>query len=512
MNKLLLLIICSTLGLSANAADWYPSSELTQKDNIEFEPLHCPTIGKDYSQMLGQLQTLQDSISKDANCGQLAKNLQSIGLLAGDRRKSFLESIEKIKKGEDLKDTEVKSKIIDYVEDVTVAAGTLGVMLSEGDQCFGKKDPTTALSALSSFVNEASTLLGSIGGPWGSALAIAGKVSAGFLTGVSKFIASRPGYKFYDKKDWQGYVETLCAFHEQQDAIESLIHPDQAVSDLNSIQSDLQQAIDIFHQQVPQTDLLIQSFKNQDNQALADISSEINSLTNSKLGITMIQVLSAQRWVETRIDNIVDEANDPLAPSKYLVQKYRDEIEDFMFDKQAPSFLNFQDRETQDAISDLEDFARREGTMIYNQMRSFEPPKDPLRPENAFSRPRVTLEESVKAILESDEYAYFDKGEKGAQLASLIVYFKREINQKWDAVNISNGTKKSFCTFFERGGYLTLNIRSACYSRQSKYASEAIEKWISMGLNKSTPIYISRSKRFKGNNWIETLGNWSNSL
>ena len=512
-----LLVIVSTLvfATQAQAADWYPSSGITQKNSIEFEPLQCPTIGKDYAQMIGQLQSLQDSIKKDANCGQLAKNLQNIGTLTGERRESFLGTIEKVRKGENVSEGEMQSKIIKYAEDITVAAGSLGVMLAEGDQCFGDKDPTTALTALSSFVNEASTLLSSIGGPWGSALAVAGKVSAGFLTGVSKFIEARPGYKFYDKKDWQGYVETLCAFHEQQSAISALIHPEQAIEELNQLNLELQRQLELMESNIPQSSALIQSFNDHDNEGLEKASSEINSATNSNAGVTMVQILTAQRWVNTRMEAIISEANDPLAPSKYLVQKYRDEIEEFMVDRQAPSFVSFQEKETRKALRDLEYFVLSEGSMIYHQIRSFEP-QEPLSPEARRNPYNNTLypsnEDILEKILNADEYAFFDKGELGAQLASSIVYFKRELNQKWDAVNISNGTKKSFCTFFERAGYLNMRLRGACYSSRGKSHDRQIESWQEMGLLKSTPVYLARTPRFKGNTWSETLGHWVDSL
>ncbi|MCB0408365.1 MAG: hypothetical protein KDD34_09185, partial [Bdellovibrionales bacterium] len=202
----LILLISSV----SHATNWYPSSDITEKDSIQYEPLQCPTIGKDYSIMIGQLQSLQDSLKRDANCGQLSKKLQEIGYLAGERRQKYLDTIEKIKAGEQIKDKDMVANLINYAEDITVAAGSLGVMLSEGDQCFGKQDPTSSLMAISSFVNEATTLLSTVAGPWGPALAIGGKVTAGFLSGIGKFIASRPGFKFYDKKDWQSYVEALC--------------------------------------------------------------------------------------------------------------------------------------------------------------------------------------------------------------------------------------------------------------------------------------------------------------
>ncbi len=516
-KKLLFILGLAVFTTQTQAADWYPSSNITQKNSIEFEPLQCPTIGKDYSQMIGQLQSLQDSIKKDANCGQLAKNLENIGLLAGDRRNTFLDAVEKLRNDENLSDSDMKKKVIDYAEDITVAAGSLGVMLAEGDQCFGDKDPVTALTALSSFVNEASTLLSGIGGPWGSALAITGKVSAGFLTGISKFIESRPGYKFYDKKDWQGYVETLCAFHEQQEAINALIHPEQAIDQLNHLNQELQKHLELLENKLPKSTLLIQKFKDHDNEGLRQISSEINTSTDSNIGITMVQLLAAQRWLEVRMTTIIKEADDPLAPSKYLVQKYRDEIEEFMVDRQGPAFINFQEKETQKALRDLDSFVLQEGHMIYRQIRSFElkeEPTIPQRPHNPYLNSLYpSNQEILEKILNVDESEFFNKSEWGTQLASSIIYFKRELRQKWDAVNITNGTKKSFCMFFERAGYLNIQLRNSCYSSRGRKQDLQIKDWQQMGLLKFTPVYLSRSNhRFKGNTWSETLGHWVNSL
>ena len=171
-----LILMAST---SSWATNWYPSQNITQ---MNMQPLRCPTVGKDFSQMISQLDVLQDKIKADANCGKLGENFEQIKYLSGDRRQEFLAAIEKINAGETLNDLEMERYILTYAEDVTVASASLATLLSQANQCFGKQDMNASLSTLSSFVNEASTLLSTVAGPWGPALSIGGKVVSGFLT------------------------------------------------------------------------------------------------------------------------------------------------------------------------------------------------------------------------------------------------------------------------------------------------------------------------------------------
>lgn len=508
MIKFIILNIAAFTASVAFASDWYPSSQITRSDKIAIEPLYCPTIGKDYSFMIGELQRLQDTIRKDANCGQLVKNLQNMGTLTGQRRSEFLAAIERLKKGEVLKDAELQKQVIGYVEDVTVAVGTLGVLLSEGDHCMGDQDPTTTLLALSSFVNEASTLLATVAGPWGPALAVGGKVTAGFLSGIGKFIAARPGYKFYDKKNWQSYVETLCAFHEQQDELDALIHPEQAIDKLSQVQSRVFNQIQRLQKISPHGDAIVQNFENRNADGLERAAEKMNSSVGSEAGLKMVQLLTAQRWLVGRIEKILADANDPLAPSRYLVQKYRDEIEDFLIERQGPLFIQFQIEEARDSLKELDTFTYIQGAQIYANIKMFENNSQDSNPYYGY----VTTEEVIKTILGADEYAFFDMGPEGAQLASSIVYFKREVQQRFDAITLTYGVKQSFCTFFERAGHLNQRMRTTCYSSRANSIEASIKNLDQVGLRNAVPPYLARVKKARGLDWSETLDVWVDSL
>lgn len=502
-------VIPLILGVSTSSfADrWYPSPAVTQRAKIDLQPLRCPTVGKDYSQMISDLHALQDKIKNDANCDKLAKNLEEIGQLSGDRRTAFLETIAKINKGETVQDKAMENFVIKYAEDVTVAAGSLATLLTQSGQCFGKQDLSTSLFTLSAFVNEASTMLSTVAGPWGPALAIGGKVVAGFLSGVDRFIKSLPGYDFKDKKDWQGYVETLCTFHEQQDEVYALIHPESAISDLTKLNSKLELQLKNLLDATPQAESLVTTFKAQDNNELFRLSQQINEESKSLNGLKTVRLLTAQKWIKDRIASIEVQAQDPLAPGQYLVQKQRDEIEDFLIARQGPKFINFQVSEARSALKDLENLILFQGIALYQQIEDLNPNAE-RKPIFIYPQPH----EILKTLIAVDESQFYGKGVVEDQLYSSLVYFKRELNKKWDSVSISYGVKESFCSFFERAGYYSQNIQYACVARGSKAVETAMDEYVALGLTKMIPQYLRKAAHYQGLNWTESLDAWLKHL
>lgn len=508
--RFLWTLIPLLLGVSTSSfADrWYPSPSVTQSAQIDLQPLRCPTVGKDYSQMISELHALQDKIKNDANCGKLVENLESIGQLSGDRRTKFLETIAKINKGETVQDKVMENMVIKYAEDVTVAAGSLATLLAQSDQCFGKQDLSTSLFTLSAFVNEASTMLSTVAGPWGPVLAVGGKVVAGFLSGVDRFIKSLPGYDFKDKKDWQGYVETLCTFHEQQDEVYALIHPDAAINDLSKLNAKLETQLKSVLNSTPQAEELYSSFKARDNEGLERLTQQINEASNSLNGLKAVRLMTAQKWILDRIASIELEANDPLAPGQYLVQKQRDEIEDFLIARQGPKFIGFQVKESRRALNELEDLVFYQGFPLYHQIKSLTE-----KPEDAppiFIHPEPS--EVLKMLVQVDENQFYGKGVQESQIYSSLVYFKRELGKKWDAVSIAYGVKASFCTFFERAGYYSHNIHYACTSRSAETVEKNMQEYVELGLNHVTPPYLRRAAQAAGLTWTESLDAWLTHL
>ncbi|MCB0411376.1 MAG: hypothetical protein KDD22_02550 [Bdellovibrionales bacterium] len=503
------VVAAGLVTVSAQAAsNWYPSGAITQADQIALKPLTCPTIGKDHSQMISQLNALQDKIRSDANCNKLIENIEEISMISGERRQDFLEAIEKLHSGETLNDKTIQKNVIDYAQDVTVLAGSLATLLSESGQCFNEQDRSRSLFTLAAFVNEASALVSTVAGPWGPALAIGGKVVAGFLTGINKLIETMPGYNFRDKKDWQGYVETLCTFHEQQDEVQAIIHPDKAIQNLGALKNNVHQTLDFVLSSTSYRDELMSSFANQDEQSLALTAEKIHNETGSLDGLKAIRLLTAERWIKARIETIDKEANDPLAPGAYLVQTQRDEIENFLIARQAPNFLEFQVSETNKALRQLERFLAVDGQTLYNQVQQFRGKET----DTGFFRPYKPIDEIFKELLSLQDTEFYGKSVDGNQIYSSLVYFRRELQKKWDAITIAYGVKVSFCAFFERAGYYNNAIRNSCTSRDTVAVEGDIKNFESKGLGDSTPSYLYRLSESRGTNWTEALDTWVNEL
>ncbi|HAG90979.1 MAG TPA: hypothetical protein DCL41_03865 [Bdellovibrionales bacterium] len=497
-----LILMAST---SSWATNWYPSQNITQ---MNMQPLRCPTVGKDFSQMISQLDVLQDKIKADANCGKLVENFEQIKYLSGDRRQEFLAAIEKINAGETLNDLEMERYILTYAEDVTVASASLATLLSQANQCFGKQDMNASLSTLSSFVNEASTLLSTVAGPWGPALSIGGKVVSGFLTGVNKFIQSLPGYDFNDKKEWQGYVETLCSFHEQQDEIYALIHPDKAIDQLARLKALVNSELDKTMSADPQNADLLKSFENEDNDALFRISEGFRG-DNDTLGLKTVRLLTARKWILNRIRTIESEAQDPLAPGQYLVQKQRDEIENFLIYRQGPKFINFQVSEARTALANLNLVVNSDALRLYRTLISLDPS---AVGEGTNLFPWVNPDVALKALMTLDVAPFHGKGLAEERFVSELQYFKRNLANSWDALNLAYGVKSSFCEFFQKASYYNSGIAGSCNSGRAFNIEKEIKNFESMGFEHYTPAYLRKSAHYQGANWTESLEIWVNQL
>lgn len=505
-KQIFLLTVLVLGGFSTQAQNWYPSQALTQSASIQSQPLSCPTVGSDYSQMISHLHSLQDKISGDANCGQLIKNLESIGQLSDERRRKFLQTVEKINNGEAIDDKTMQS-LVKYAEDVTVAVGSLATLLSESGQCFGKQDVSDSLFALSAFVNEASALVSTVAGPWGPAIAIGGKVVAGFLTGVNKFIASIPGYDFNNKKDWQGYVETLCTFHEQQDEIHALIHPEEVVQGLENVQTVLNRKLNSFIGSSKFGPQLVAAFQSKNEGQVSDMVEAMNAEAGGAIGLNAVRLLTARSWIEQRINNVIREANDPLAPGQYLVQKQRDEIEEFLIARQGPKFLSFQVNEADRAVRAMEQFIIYDGHALYNQI-SYLDKVPQLSPLSIYPDQM----EIIKVLLSYDETKLYGKGLQADQAYSTLVYFKRELRKRWDAINVSYGVKSSFCAFFERAGYYSLAINDACTSRKAQAVERTLSTYKAAGMSLAPPMYLRKLGNAKGLDWSDALESWAKQL
>lgn len=497
-------------GASPALAQWYPSPAVTQSAAIEQQPLRCPTVGKDHSQMISSLYALQDQIKKDANCTALTTELQKIGELGNTRREKFLALVEKARAGSTLTDTENK-EMTDYVEAVTVKAASLATLLSGSAQCFGEQDTSTSLFAVSSFVNEATTLLSTIAGPWGPALSIGGRVVSGLIQGVNKFIQSLPGYDFNDKKDWQGYVETLCMFHEQQDEIAALIHPDEAIQKLVYLNSKAEMQLNAILSGNPEGTKLLHSFEAQNDSDVKMSTELMNNYGSGLDGVKALRLLTAQSWIQKRITSIRKDAKDPMISStgQHLIQKMRDEIEDFLITRQGPKFLHFQNNDSSDAVAGLNSLITRSGYPIYGNILQYNRDLIVGNTNNfGLAEPNFVM----KTLMSIDEKQFINADTaEAAQIYDSLVYFRRSVNKQWDALVLSYGVQKSFCDFFKKAGYYGPDIRGACTSRTAKYVEVSIKKFVADGINQRVPSYLdSTLTPFSGLTWTDSLEAWLN--
>lgn len=501
------LFIGHTQAFAAAGTDWYPSPQVTQSSEIQYQPLRCPTIGQDESTMIAALRTIQDQIKSSANCNALTSELQQLEMLGGDRRTEFMTLIEKARGGAALTDAENK-KLVTYVEQVTMKSASLAALLANSKQCFQEQDLSQYLMAVSSFVNEGSTLLSTVTGPWGPAIAIGGKVVAGLIQGVNRFIKSLPGYDFKDKKQWQGYVETLCMFHDQQYKVYALIHPEQALNELNILNKNLQSKLDQVMKPYNEKRDLLTAFNAQNDSQLWSLSNQINNYNANNDGLKAVRLLAAQQWTQKRSLLIQKDAADPSINStgRNLIQKMRDETEEFLISKQGPKFLAWQLRDAEKEVQELRSLILRSGYPIFSQIAQYNP---------NFVNSQVDLfassEEAIVKLLMTMDAKQFTSAnsEEAAHIYALLSYFRRAVYKQWDAITLAYDVKYSFCDFFQKAGYYSPDIGSVCTSRGSKALEASLERYAALNIGLSVPSYLRKYENAsRGLNWNDSLDTW----
>ncbi len=459
------LFLCVLLLFSSASAWGRSATDLYRL----FPVVQCPKVGEEFEKMIAKLEGVKASIRKEANCKNVTDQVESLEKLVITDRQEIMDMLSG-QSGDTLTADQAK-KVRTYAENVTKKVAALNDLFMRANQCFDRDNADKQLSTLSGFVSEASGLIGSLAGPWGAPIAMAGNVIAGFLTGLDQVLKSRAGYDFSKPEQWAGYVQNLCTYHSFRDQIDHLLNPKAKMEQMKDLKFKLDMQIRVLTSTCGECRSIETLFGNNGTnlppetmtQMNADVRSADNRF-NLPYGSFTLQSLGLREWTIREISRIEKEAQTYWTDvsGRNLLYRTKEDLEKFLLDKEAPRFLAFQASQAYNDQRNFNMFLSQEGRTTYTRIEGLNttilPRKiayvgwtDPLE----FFRSLVTNPPNFTGLPNSDaiDDARFTWD-----------YFRAQSLVRLRTAQTSAAVAHSFCNFFKHSGRYSPTIRGHCIS------------------------------------------------
>jgi len=453
-------------GLLTLAPAQAPAQTQTQAQ-AEPPAVQCPFIPVEYEQMIAKLDAVKTSIRKDANCTDITLKVKTLEDLVASDREAVMKIVESA--GTAPLSGEQTEIIRKYAEEVTKKVAAINDLLSSSNHCF-REDSKATPGALSSLVSEAASLLGSLAGPWGTPISIAGSVVAGLLGGMDNVSKTRSGYDFTKRDDWVSYVQNLCTFHVYREDVEKLLEPERYLEQLIAIRHTLNEQIARLNGICRECHEIQLGYETHPTMAPQDLMTALNSeiqaankTSTQPLGTFMLQSLGQRDWILKEIARIQNEIEGKWASvsGRYVLGESLTDLKRFLIDRQAPRFLNWQIGESQTAFTYLDAFVSYEGTKLYRTLLKAQAIRDSTG-KDGWNPPK----EIYKALV--GEPIMWSKlpTAQAAGLKDEWQTFQIEAHRRLRRARMALDVARTFCEFFDLSRNTTGAIRAQCKSPQ----------------------------------------------
>lgn len=473
----------------------------------------CPAISEDFSQVLTKIEALKTAIKKDANCKDVSTTITTTFKDITGTRDNFLALIKK-SQTETLTEAEIK-KIGDYADGVTTKVASVIDLMTNANNCFEGDADKKALTSLSGFVSEAATLISQVAGPWGAPIAIGGQIVSGFISGLDKINKSRAGYDYSDRAQWTAYVQNLCTYSALRQNIEGLLHPQDQISNLRTIQNKLDQNMAAIAAVCPECN-------NVNVVPAAQVPSDatVQAIDNKyivRMGTLSARVRNAQAWVKAQITRVSSESNAYWnnVTGKDVLSGAQRELEDFLLEKEAPRFLAFQYQQSSKAFQDLRTFLFYDAGNLLHQayqakLIANEPAYGSVIPSFGWGLPEPAGSEApVYLALTSTDWKakYKAAGKLPDDLGYRLINARKLAMDKFDTASWSYGVAYVFCDFFQQSDLYSRSLQKACTSNQAKNLSQSVAELVN-----STPEWQASTAGVRASDWASVLSQWSDQV
>lgn len=435
-----------------------------------FPVLQCPSIGQEYEQLVAKLDALKAAIKSDANCKDVTLKIEEMQSKMSRDRELIVGLVEK---GSNSNLSEAEARAVrDYAEDITKKVATLQDLFMQTNQCFAEDKREDSLKVLGSFVGEAATWVSSLAGPWGTPIAIAGNVIAGFLTGMDQIFRTRAGYDFTDRSQWQSYVTNLCTFYTYQDQIDHLLNPQVRAQKLEKMMEAIDHQIDKVGHSCKECGTIQAEMQNSpvldESEWLNRLAGPIASADNAfgtPLGSLTAQFMGIQNWIRAEILRIEKESQSYWGDvsGRHVLRLANNQLSGFLVDNQAPKFFQAQVQYSRTAYAKFLNFSRSEGYSIYDWIAQVVYKHKGERLESLrWTRPNEIFTKVLAADLEWNK---LPNDETVDMARYRLKQFREKGLELLDDTRTSVDVLRSFCSFFKYSGQYSRPISQTCTDR-----------------------------------------------
>ena len=432
--------------------------------------LKCPAVPEAYSKMITQLNVLKTSIKKEAACEPLNMEVQGLESLLGKKRDEVKALIEK-SKTETLAEGELET-IRKYVEEVTKKVLATAELFNRNNYCFIEDKKNLSFSDLASITLDATALAKTIAGPWATPIALGGQALAGIFQGLNTVVKSRKGYDFTKLEQRQAYVQSLCAYYNYRQDINYLLYPQSRASQLrtleNTLTSHLKGVVDNCPECSGLAQKLISNLKGEKeesrgrrnarqqnvkpNEGLNAEAAQINALYVKPLGTYTVRTLTTLKWITSELDRIAADTSEDATIGRDFLSEIKADIDRFIFEKEAPNFINFQSTKGFDLFREFATYTRGEGDRLMMQAVAG-------GQGTWVDMSRMHEADVLKTVagLEADA-----RSMGKTSLAARIAQYKAKSMELLERTRLAAGVNETYCTFFQRAGVYSANLQYAC--------------------------------------------------
>lgn len=487
MNTLLLIL----LPFLSIAAEVTPSAPVLQ----------CPAVPEEYSRMLMELTYLKSSIKEVANCAPIEKEVLSLEVLLGEKRKEVEALVSKNK--EEALTLEEQEIIRTYVEEVTKKVFATVELLGRNSTCFNDDKKNFDFTSLASITLDATTLLKNVGGPWSAPIGLSGQVLAGIFQGIDKLVKSRRGYDFNLLDHRENFVSSLCTYYNYRTDIDQLLYPEKRVAELENLDKNLEGHVDQLARNCPQCGQIVQVNRLLDKlgegntalfQQMNDLSKSANQEFVRPLGTYTLQALTTQKWLDEEVERVRGSEN-VFHIGRDLISEVRSDLDRFLFEKEAPRFIHWQSQKAMNLFREFSDFVKKEGgqKLVYEVAAVMK----------QYPRELARLDEGQ--IIDFLQAALPQmRARKENTLAYRIQAFHRKALDLFDRSVIAYNVQATYCNFFKHADVYSQNLAYGCESIAAAGAKRNLERVKMKSRNYNLNVVVFPEQEYSVD-WAESL-------
>ncbi len=458
MNKSITFLFTLLFSFSAQGA---PQVEL----------LKCPAIPESYLNALTKLNVIKTAIKEEAACKPITREVESLEALLGERREVVDKLIEKNKK-EPLDADETK-KIREYVEDVTKKVFSTTELIKRSEYCFDEDRKEFGLSEMASITLDATAAAKSVAGPWAAPIVLGGQILAGIFQGLDAMFGGHAGYDFDKLEQRQSFVQSLCTYYNYRQDIEYLLYPKHRLTQLRELKRNLEKNRDSLATNCELcrriSELAKRNFSIDPGvvQQINQLAATADSAYEQPLGSYLIQTLSSLSWVEEEVKRVQMDLADEASIGRDFISEVRADIDEFLFENEAPRFLNFQTKKALDLHGDFRSFVKEEGRDLLLEAGG----------SAGISINKILRADEMEIIQMMNQVAKALESQQESSVYHRIVDFQRNAEDLAERTQLAADVRVSYCRFFQKAGLYNSSLRESCETNYiAKLLNSTLEK------------------------------------